>query len=100
MLDISKVVWEFAKEIRIPDASREQFRTILRKLKDHPDFGFWYLYNEPEPHKIFPEDLRVFHRLAKRETLDIPPPIAVAWAKQWYKFLNFADIIMSVLYLV
>ncbi|NOY79989.1 MAG: hypothetical protein GXP31_03185 [Kiritimatiellaeota bacterium] len=97
MLDISGPLRGLAAGKISDTRALAEVGAMLRRWKDHRALGFWYLYDEPND-AMPPETLMKFHALVKRETPHIPDAIAMAWIKNWDKWMQCADIIMPDFY--
>ncbi len=75
----------------------EKMRVTVRKYKEHPALGFWYLYDEPAG-KITPDVLRPFYKMLKEETPDIPVALVNCWDETWDRYSDVLDIQMVDLY--
>jgi hypothetical protein len=76
----------------------DAMRAYVEHFKNHPALGFWYLYDEPDNHKLKAADLQPFYQMLKTETPDVPVAVCHAWTTHWYIFKNVQDILINDLY--
>lgn len=72
----------------------EKIRAVVRRFKDHPALGFWYLYDEPSG----PEMVMILERvyaMLKQETPNIPVALCLAQTQDWRSFVPHCDILMG-----
>jgi hypothetical protein len=74
----------------------EQLRQFVRKFKDHPAVGFWYLYDEPRARDL--PKLRKLYSMLKQETPLIPVALVTPWIEEWTCFQEVYDILLVDLY--
>ena len=74
----------------------EQLHTFVRKFKDHPAVGFWYLYDEPRARDL--PKLRKLYSMLKQETPLIPVALVTPWIEEWTCFQEVYDILLVDLY--
>jgi hypothetical protein len=74
----------------------EKFTKFIRRFKDHPALGMWYLYDEPRIDAL--PNLRKLYGVLKQETPNIPVAIAMCWSIDWDKFSGTYDVIMPDIY--
>ena len=74
----------------------QQVQQLVKKFKDHPALGFWYMYDEPTPKQI--PKLKEIYQVLKHETPDIPVALVTPWITGWYKLAAVTDILMVDLY--
>ncbi len=75
----------------------EKNREMVRKYKDHPALGMWYLYDEPTG-EVMRDKLQQVYRMLKEETPDIPVALCLAWTKDYSIFKDCADFMMPDIY--
>lgn len=93
-----KVVFDLNGNIRIPKNMLDEMRQIVRKYKNHPAMGMWYLADEPDNKNIPPKDFLSYYKMIKSESPNIPVAMCHAWTKNWYRYNNVQDILMHDLY--
>ncbi len=98
MMDVSGFIHPRFRKAKTPDEGLGQLLAAVRKWKDHPALGFWYVYDEPTPKQMPVETLRRVHALIKRETPRVPTAIAQCWSAGWWKYMDCVDIIMPDFY--
>lgn len=81
-----------------PEKRLEALRAAVRKWKDHPAVGFWYIYDEPSPKVMTPAQLKEIHDAVKAECPDIPTAYAQHWAEKWWEYVPSVDIVMPDFY--
>ncbi len=70
---------------------------LVDAVKDHPAFGFWYFYDEPDGRHT-PEELLPFYRALKKATPDVPVAVATAWSENWKAYNDELDVLMIDIY--
>ncbi len=75
----------------------EKIRAVVRRFKDHPALGFWYLFDEPHGEKLA-KQLPEIYAMIKQETPDIPVALCLAQNADWRKFTAPCDILMGDIY--
>ncbi len=75
----------------------ENYRQAIRKFKDHPALGMWYIADEPRGEELHGK-LQQIYRILKEETPDIPVAICLNWTKDIALFKDCGDIMMPDLY--
>ncbi len=92
-----KVMFDLAGLRMVPD-HLEEMRTVVRRFKDHPAVGVWYLYDEPDNHKITVPQLKPFYDMVKQEDPTKPVAVCHAWSTNWYRFKDIQDILVHDIY--
>ena len=75
----------------------EQILAVIRKYKDHPALGMWYLYDEPTGEAMRVKLSKVYEML-KQESPDIPVALCLAWTADYPIFKDCADFLMPDFY--
>lgn len=88
-----KVMFDLNGRKLVPDGL-EEMRTVVRRFKAHPALGFWYLYDEPDNHKITVAQLKPFYDMVKQEDPGKPVAVCHAWTTNWYRFKDIQDILV------
>ena len=78
--------------VKDPDGV-EKMRAVVRRLKDHPALGFWYLYDEPAG-ALTADKLMPFYRMLREETPEVPVAVVNCWDETWDQYSNILDIQM------
>ncbi|NLF60796.1 MAG: hypothetical protein GX574_06545 [Lentisphaerae bacterium] len=92
-----KVMFNLNRKLVTEEGGLEKMREVVRRYKNHPALGFWYLYDEPAK-KITPEVLKPFYDMLHEEAPDIKVAIVNCWDETWYKYSNVLDIQMIDIY--
>ena len=74
----------------------DELRKFIRKFKNHPAVGFWYLYDEPKAKNL--AALRKLYSMLKQESPLIPVALVTPWIEEWKSFQEVYDILMVDLY--
>lgn len=92
-----KVMLNLNRKLVMEPDGLETMRKTVRKYKDHPALGFWYLYDEPA-REITPEVLRPFYEMLKEEAPNIPVALVNCWDETWDQYSDVLDIQMVDIY--
>lgn len=92
-----KVMFDLNGKRLVPDGL-EEMRSVVRRFKTHPAVGFWYLYDEPDNHKITVPQLKPFYDMVKQEDPTRPVAVCHAWTTNWYRFKDIQDILVHDIY--
>jgi len=88
--------WVGLHRQRIKDHNLYELRTFVRAVKDKPGLGFWYLFDEPNLHHVWAEDLAPVYQMLKEETPEVPVGEILAGWRHWRSdnYLDYLDILM------
>lgn len=79
------------------DDGIEKIRAVVRRFKDHPALGFWYMFDEPSG-AFLKNRLAEIYFMLKTETPDIPVALCLAQVADWRDFVEYCDILMGDVY--
>lgn len=92
-----KVMFNLNGRIWVNDnSSSSGIYDIVKKFKDHPALGLWYIYDEPKP-ALLPKIIDIKKEI-NRITPNIPVSLVIHWIKGWNKTLTGCDWWMVDLY--
>jgi len=92
-----KVMFDLNGKRLVPDGL-EEMRSVVRRFKDHPAIGFWYLFDEPDNHNITVAQLKPFYDMVKQEDPAKPVAVCHAWTANWHRFKDIQDILVHDIY--
>lgn len=92
-----KVMFNLNRKLVTEEDGLEKMRATVRRYKDHPALGFWYLYDEPAK-EITPAVLKPFYDMLREEAPNIKVAIVNCWDETWYKYSSVLDIQMIDIY--
>jgi len=89
-----KVMFDLDGGGKVPQDALEDMRSVVRRFKDHPALGFWYLFDEPDNHNVTVTQMEPFYAMLKEETPQIPVAVCHAWTKNWTRYTGVQDILI------
>lgn len=93
-----KVLFDLNGLDRVPKGKIDEIEVLVKKFKNHPAIGYWYLFDEPDNKKISAKQLKPYYDLIKKESPDIPIAICHGWTKNWNTYSNVQDVLLHDIY--
>ena len=92
-----KVMFNLNRRLVTEEGGLDKMREVVRRYKDHPALGFWYLYDEPAK-DITPAVLKPFYDMLHEEAPGVKVAIVNCWDETWSKYSDVLDIQMIDIY--